>query len=118
MVVSKWSREERTVEKGYYPKYKGAMGELVRHTSMVCTGITNFFQLFDDLASWRGELKKATSNVVRAHYELFPPQNANLTNVQVREYVKKAATELIMKSTFAHGNKDDEVCLFFFLPHG
>ena len=30
MVVNKWLREERMVEQGYYPKYKSAMGELVR----------------------------------------------------------------------------------------
>ncbi|KIM52517.1 hypothetical protein SCLCIDRAFT_32584 [Scleroderma citrinum Foug A] len=48
MSVLRWKREEHLVEKGYYPKYRKAMGEL----------------LFDDLASWHGEIKKATSNAV------------------------------------------------------
>ena len=55
--------------------------------------------------------------MVRAHYELFPPQNNNLSGAQVREFVKQAAAELIMKSAFAHGSKDNEVCLFSFLLH-
>ena len=43
MVVSKWSREERLVERGYYPEYKNAMGELVRWTSTVLHMNANYF---------------------------------------------------------------------------
>ena len=42
MIVTKWSREEQTVERGYYPKYKGAMGELVRRISTFHTGFTYY----------------------------------------------------------------------------
>ena len=43
MVVSKWSREERLVERGYYPEYKNAMGELVHWTSTVLHMNANYF---------------------------------------------------------------------------
>lgn len=43
MVVSKWSREERLVERGYYLEYKNAMGELVHWTSTVLHMNANHF---------------------------------------------------------------------------
>lgn len=43
MIVSKWLREGRTIEKGYYPKYKNDMGELVCCTPMFYMGTTNYF---------------------------------------------------------------------------
>ena len=74
---------------------------------------THYSQLFDDLASWRGEIKKAASNAVRAHYDLFPSKDSNFPKVQTRNHVKEIATELIKKSSFAHGSKDEEVRVQF-----
>lgn len=94
----------------------------------ICVPITYFSQLFDDLASWRGEIKKAASNAVRAHYDLFPHKDSNLSKAETRDHVKQSATNLIKQSSFAHGSKDEEVCAHFFLsihfihllegPHG
>ena len=108
MTILKWKREEQLVEKGYYPKYKKAMGELVRIANIHAL-ITHYFQLFDDLASWRGKIKKAASNAVRAHYDLFPPKDSNFSKAQTCNHVKLATSELIKKSAFAHGSKDEEV---------
>lgn len=72
------------------------------------------FQLFDDLASWRGEFKKAAASLVRSRYDLFPPLGSRLSKTETRQHVKRAAEVLIKKSAFAHGGKDDEV--LFYLP--
>ena len=74
---------------------------------------THYSQLFDDLASWQCKIKKAASNAVHAHYNLFPSKDSNFSKVQTCSYVKEIATELIKKSSFAHGSKDEEVRVQF-----
>ena len=38
MSILRWKREEHLVEKGYYPKYKKAMGELIHIVKHPCIG--------------------------------------------------------------------------------
>ena len=71
--------------------------------------LSQLYQLYEDLASWRGELKKAAIGVVRSHYNLFPPEDSQLSKAETRVYVKKKVDSLIKKSAFAHGEKDDDV---------
>ena len=72
----------------------------------------NYSQLFNNLASWHGKIKKVASNTVHAHYDLFPPKDSNFSKAQTHYYVKQATAELVKKSTFVHSSKDVEVHLF------
>ena len=74
---------------------------------------THYSQLFDDLALWHGEIKKAASNAVCTHYDLFPSKDSNFSKVQTCSHMKEIATELVKKSSFAHSSKDKEVRVQF-----
>ena len=70
---------------------------------------THYSQLFDDLASWRGEIKKAASNTVRP----FPFQGQQFfqgSNMQPRERNHHRTHQ---ETSFAHGSKDEEVHVQF-----
>ena len=127
MSILRWKREERSVERGYYLKYKKAMGELVCIAKHLRANYL-LSQLFNDLASWCGEIKKAASNAVHAHYDLFLHKDSNLSMAETCDHVKQSTINLIKQSSFAHGSKDEEVGTHFFLsihfihllegPHG
>jgi len=65
--------------------------------------------LFQDLASWRGELKKAAANLVWAYYDISPPPGNYLSQVEMHRHMKRAAEDLIKKASFVHSGKDLEV---------
>ncbi|KAF8546483.1 hypothetical protein OG21DRAFT_1527798 [Imleria badia] len=92
MIINKWKKEGCTVEKGYYPKHKHDMCEL----------------LFEDLASWRSEIKKAATAIVHTHYKLFLPRDNQLSAAKNHKFVKHTADDWMKKPSFAHGGKDDE----------
>ncbi|KIJ60716.1 hypothetical protein HYDPIDRAFT_31937 [Hydnomerulius pinastri MD-312] len=62
--------------------------------------------LFEDLSSWCGEIRKAADQCVRTHYNLSPPNGSVLSKAQTCKFVQHAASTLIQKSAFAHGDKD------------
>lgn len=117
MTIQKWRHTQKTVVKGYYPKYKKEMCKLVRAPTQ-STLLRWPSQLFEDLALWCGELKNAAASSVHTHYDIFPPMGTHLSKTETCQYVKHRAEALIKKSAFAHGGKDDEVwvclpCLSF-----
>ena len=117
MTIQKWRHTQKTVEKGYYPKYKKEMSKLV-HALTQSTFLCWPSQLFEDLALWCGELKKVVASSVCTYYDIFPPMGTCLSKTETCQYVKCRGEALIKKSAFVHGGKDDVVrvhppCLSF-----
>ena len=97
-----WSNHWKTITK-----------DSKRCTNTQSQQVTHYSQLFDDLASSCGEIKKAASNAIHAHYDLFPSKDSNLLKAQTCNHVKEITTELIKKSLFAHSSNDEKVHVQF-----
>jgi hypothetical protein len=66
-------------------------------------------QIFEDIATFRGELKSAARKVVRNQYKIFPPNGAKLTPEQYHQHVKNAVAELIKDGQFHMNGADNQV---------
>ena len=97
-----WSNHWKTITK-----------DSKRCTNTQSQQVTHYSQLFDDLASSCGEIKKAASNAIHAHYDLFPSKDSNFLKAQTCNHVKEITTELIKKSLFAHSSNDEKVHVQF-----
>ncbi|KAH7902891.1 hypothetical protein BJ138DRAFT_1200163, partial [Hygrophoropsis aurantiaca] len=93
LMVVTWQRDGKRVEKGYWPKYKHEMAILI----------------YNDIASWRGELKKAAVIVVPPAYRryLCPPSTV-VGQAECRDYSKAGADQLIKKARFLRGPVDED----------
>jgi hypothetical protein len=66
-------------------------------------------QIWEDSASFRGELKKCAREVVRLLYDLFP--DAGKGKQSQMQHVKQAVDDLLRGGDFMHNGTDDEVSI-------
>jgi len=64
--------------------------------------------IFEDISTFRGELKTAARAVVRQQYNFLPPNNSKLTRQEYKAHVRKAIEDLLFEGTFLMNGVDDE----------
>ncbi|KAH7904264.1 hypothetical protein BJ138DRAFT_1119571 [Hygrophoropsis aurantiaca] len=77
------------VEIGYFPLHKRDMARVV----------------FNDIGTFRSELKKVAMQMVRAYYDLSPPSTAASQEERIKA-VKDKATKLLFKGQYLRGARD------------
>ncbi|KAI5996947.1 hypothetical protein EDD15DRAFT_2364392 [Pisolithus albus] len=90
-VIAHFEAQGWEVEAGYYPTHKLDMCRL----------------LFNDMQTFRSDLKKAVMKSLRADYELYPPSTAKTEEERIAA-VKKKADDLLSTGKYLHGEPDDQ----------
>jgi hypothetical protein len=73
-------------------------------------------QLWEDLSSFRGELKKAAQAKVCILYSLLPnrePGEGRMNEARYVDELKAAVLNVLEQSKFLHNGKDGNVCVSF-----
>jgi hypothetical protein len=73
-------------------------------------------QLWEDLSSFRGELKKAARAKVCLLYSLLPnrePGDGRTNDARYVDELKAAVRDILEDSKFLHNGKDRNVCTSF-----
>ena len=73
------------------------------------------YQLFNDTQTFCNEVKKITSRLILAHYDLSPPSTAK-TTIERLQGIKDKARTLLEKLKYLHGEQDASVIIFLALP--
>ncbi|KAH7918084.1 hypothetical protein BV22DRAFT_1134867 [Leucogyrophana mollusca] len=91
-MLAMYKQEKRSLERNIWPEHKLHMARLV----------------YDDLFTFRSELKKFIGPIVVANYPLFP--NRPLPSAdEHKAFVKKAAKRYLKKGKYLLGEPDEEV---------
>lgn len=102
---------------GVWPAQQSNMARLVSVFVMALPAFTLSSQLYDDLATWRSELKKVTISLAPRMLDLIPP--AEVPAQEHSTWVQNAALELRIDSLFLRDGFDSNVFIFvlLFIPH-
>ncbi|KAG1879923.1 hypothetical protein F4604DRAFT_1997796 [Suillus subluteus] len=98
---TKWEKTRKQVESGVWPVQQSNMARL----------------LYDDLTTWRSELKKVVISLVLRMLDLVPP--AEVPAHEHSTWVQNEALELRIDSLFLQNGYDSNVFVFtlLFIPH-
>ncbi|KAG1895805.1 uncharacterized protein F5891DRAFT_983981 [Suillus fuscotomentosus] len=88
-VLVTWDQDGKQFEAGIWPQQKSNMARL----------------LYDDLATWRSNLKKSTMSLAPQSYSLIPPPSVPIQ--ERAEWVEHAAADLLEGSLFLHFGLDE-----------
>ncbi|KAH7920651.1 hypothetical protein BV22DRAFT_1050184 [Leucogyrophana mollusca] len=91
MVLVAYKEKKKLLEPDVYPTYKAGMVRLI----------------YDDLGTFRSELKKFIGGVVKNAYPLSPPQLLPSREAHVA-FVKKAAKRWLKKGAYLRGEPDEQ----------
>ncbi|KAG1847694.1 hypothetical protein DFJ58DRAFT_730105 [Suillus subalutaceus] len=84
-----WLEGGQQVEEGIWPDRKHDMAKL----------------LYEDLSTWRSDLKKTVASIVPSMYDLIPP--SHVPPQQRAAWVEEAATELLKDAIFLRNGVDE-----------
>lgn len=99
---------------GYWPDHKRNMKILV---CPLCVYFIEFFagtlltimQIYEDIATFRGELKTMARVISKEKYDFLPPGDANLTPGESIQYIKDAIAKLLDSGSFLRNGVDENV---------
>ncbi|KAI6018587.1 hypothetical protein PISMIDRAFT_71842, partial [Pisolithus microcarpus 441] len=90
-VIAHFEAQGWEVEAGYYPTHKLDMCKL----------------LFNDILTFRSDLKKVAIKSLRADYDLYPPTTAKMEEQHITA-VKKKANDLLNTARYLRGEPDGQ----------
>ncbi|KAI6011879.1 hypothetical protein BKA83DRAFT_4501563 [Pisolithus microcarpus] len=88
-MVIKYEDDGLELEASFYPERKRSMATI----------------LFNDMQTFRSEIKKVAVRIIPFEYGLYPPETID-DNAERIDFVKKKATQLLESARYLHGDLD------------
>ncbi|KAH7917133.1 hypothetical protein BV22DRAFT_1052658, partial [Leucogyrophana mollusca] len=105
--LAMYKEQKRSLERDIWPEHKMHMARMVSLQAYSAIATDDLTQLYDDLFTFRSELKKFIGPIVVANYPLFP--NRPLASAdEHKAFVRKAAKLELKQGKYLRGEPDEE----------